>query len=202
MLTELPPEYDPAEYRLSANGSIVSRETGRIVANPGGGKHAISPASSREIRSLWRAQKARSRLRGLVRGIKDADGKQIDVSDIDDELVLQANDAAEALTAHMVRTFMASKNLRGMGETYTKLLDIDDKDAETGGATGDSVRALVDLVRAIQDAAQVQPDVIDGQAVAVDNNYYRKHTDDVHIDSGQDSAGGAGGGADADDANV
>ena len=197
-LTQLPPEYsDETRYKLLANGAVYDRQVGRIVANPGGGTKAITQARSSELRSLWRAQKARSRLRGLVRGIKDADGKQIDVSDIDDELVMQANDAAEALTAHMVRTFMQSKNLRGMGETYTKLLDIDDKDAETGSTTGDSVRALVDLVRAIQDAAQVQPDVIDGQAVAVDNNYYRKHTDDVHIDSGQDSAGGA----DASDAN-
>ena len=96
VLTQLPPEYDdPTKYRLNAAGSVVSVETGRIVANPGGGKYAIAPASSRELRSLWKAQKARAKLRGMVRGVLDADGKQIDVSDIEDRKSTRLNSSHE-----------------------------------------------------------------------------------------------------------
>ena len=163
VLTQLPPEYDdPTKYRLNAAGSVVSVETGRIVANPGGGKYAIAPASSRELRSLWKAQKARAKLRGMVRGVKDANGEPIDVSDIDDELIMQANSAAEALTAHMVRTFMQSKNLRGMGETYTKLLDLDDNAQDSGPAQA-AASAVADLAAAIRAIGERQDrQAIDG----------------------------------------
>ena len=195
-LTQLPPEYDPAEYRVNANGAIVSRATGRIVKGPpGGGKYGISPARSSELRSLWRSQKIRDQLRGIVLGAG------MEPSDIDDDLIRQAGTAAEAYYAHLGQTFLGSKNLRGMGETVTRLLGLDDKDTEAGNNAGETVRALTELLHAVQDvvAQQAQPDIIDG--VAIDNNYYRKHTDDVHIDSGQDSAGGAGGGADASGEN-
>ena len=155
MLTQLPPEYDPTKYRLNAAGSVVSIETGRIVANPGGGKYAIAPANSSELRALWKAKKARSRLRGLVRGVMDANGKQVDVSDVDDELVVQASDALEAMTAHFVRTFMDSKNLRGMSEGFGKLADIDDNAPDSGPAQA-AASAVADLAAAIRAIAERQ----------------------------------------------
>jgi hypothetical protein len=39
----------------------------------------------------------------------------------DEELVGQAGNALEALTAHMGKTFLKSGNLRGMAESYNKL---------------------------------------------------------------------------------
>lgn len=166
VLTQLPPEYDdPTKYRLNAAGSVVSIETGRIVANPGGGRYAIAPATSRELRALWKAQKARAKLRGMVRGVKDANGDPIDVSDIDDELILQANSAAEALTAHMVMTFLGSNNLRGMGEAYTKLMDLDDNAAE-GGPAQAAASAVADLAAAMRAIVERQDrDTVDGTVV-------------------------------------
>ena len=152
----LPPEYsDPTRYTVASNGAIRDIKTGRIVTTPGGGKYAIAPTNSSELRSLWKAQKARAKLRGMVRGMLDADGKQIDVSDIDDELIMQANSAAEALTAHMVRTFLTSNNLRGMGETYTKLMELDENAQDSGPAQA-AASAVADLAAAIRAIAERQ----------------------------------------------
>lgn len=169
-----PPDYsDETRYKRLANGAIYDREVGRIVSNPGGGTTAITQARSSELRSLWKASQARSRLRGLVRGVCDADGKQIDVSDIDDELIMQANDAAEALTAHMVRTFLASKNLRGMGETYTKLMGLDDRptdDSAGSDSAAGSVTALLVALRDVIAAGQqhTQRETVEGSVRDVD----------------------------------
>ena len=162
----LPPEYsDPERYRVLSNGAIFDNEIKRIVAMPGGGKTAITKATSGELRSLWKAQKARAKLRGMVRGVKDANGEPIDVSDIDDELILQANSAAEALTAHMVRTFLASNNLRGMGETYTKLMELDENAQDSGPAQA-AASAVADLAAAIRAIAERQDrQAIDGTVI-------------------------------------
>ena len=150
----LPPEYsDPTRYTVASNGAIRDIKTGRIVTTPGGGKYAIAPANSSELRALWKAKKARSRLRGLVRGVMDANGKQIDVSDVDDELVVQASDALEAMTAHFVRTFMSSKNLRGMSEGFGKLADIEDGAQDSGPAQA-AASAVADLAAAIRAIAE------------------------------------------------
>ena len=162
-LPPVPPEYsDKERYRVLSNGAIYDMQIKRIVSTPGGGKYAITQANAGALRSLWKAQKARAKLRGMVRGVKDANGEPIDVSDIDDELIMQANSAAEALTAHMVRTFMQSKNLRGMGETYTKLLDLDDNAQDSGPAQA-AASAVADLAAAIRAIAERQDrQAIDG----------------------------------------
>ena len=152
----LPPEYsDPERYRVLSNGAIYDMQIKRIVSTPGGGTTAITQASAGELRALWKAKKARSRLRGLVRGVMDANGKQVDVSDIDDELVVQASDALEAMTAHFVRTFMGSKNLRGMSEGFGKLADIDDNAPDSGPAQA-AASAVADLAAAIRAIAERQ----------------------------------------------
>ena len=162
----LPPEYsDPVRYRVLSNGAIFDNEIKRIVAIPGGGTKAITKATSSELRSLWKAQKARAKLRGMVRGVKDANGEPIDVSDIDDELILQANSAAEALTAHMVRTFLTSNNLRGMGETYAKLMELDENAQDSGPAQA-AASAVADLAAAIRAIAERQDrQAVDGTVI-------------------------------------
>ena len=101
----------------------------------------------------------------MVRGVKDANGEPIDVSDIDDELIMQANSAAEALTAHMVRTFLASNNLRGMGETYTKLMELDENAQDSGPAQA-AASAVADLAAAIRAIAERQDrQAIDGTVI-------------------------------------
>ena len=39
-------EREPDKYRVNANGVICDNETGRFVGAPGGGKSAITPATS------------------------------------------------------------------------------------------------------------------------------------------------------------
>lgn len=157
VLTQLPPEYnDPTKYRLNAAGSVVSVETGRIVANPGGGKYAIAPATSRELRSLWREKKLRDKLRGMVRGAG------VEPSEIDEELIRQAGSAAEVYYAHLGSTFLSSKNLRGMGETIERLLSVGEEgDKEAASVLQSS--AVADLAAAIRSLAEKQErDIIDG----------------------------------------
>ena len=89
-----------------------------------------------------------------------ARGVGVDPDEI--EIVKGATDAVEVLTAHMTKTFLGSKNLRGMGETYTKLLDESNKDNDAP-ANGNNV-ALVEAIRDILAfvADKNEREIIDG----------------------------------------
>ena len=146
----------PERYKILDSGAIYGLKEGHIVANPGGGKTAITHATSGELRTLWTEKKTLAKLRGIARGAR------VKVSDIDADLLGSATSAVEILTAHMARTFLQSSNLRGMGETYTKLLDESNKDSDVPG-TGNNV-ALVEAIRDILAfvAEKNEREIIDG----------------------------------------
>ena len=108
--------FDPARHKMLKNGAVYDLTIGRIVTNPGGGTHAISSDNAKELLSRRRLVGLRAQLRGLAR----AEG--VDPADVDDELLLQAGSALEALTLHMAKTFKKSESLRGMSEAYGALV--------------------------------------------------------------------------------
>ena len=55
----------------------------------------------------------------MIRGA----GLEIDPDAADEELVAKAADALELYVAHLGATFLKSSNLRGMGESMTKLIE-------------------------------------------------------------------------------
>ena len=96
---------------------------------------------------------ARRRLVGLraqLRGLAAANG--VDPSEIDDELLLQAGSAAEAITKHMAETFLGSNSLRGMSESYNALMSPlvgDKRERDPIGNDEDRTQTL------IQDLAEI-----------------------------------------------
>ena len=111
---------DGRNVKRLKNGAIYDMDNGRIVANPGGGSHAITSDTASGFLARRRAVGLRSQLRGMVRGA-GYDLTDSEIDEITDELLAKSGSALEAVTAHMVHTFLTSKNLRGMGEVYDKL---------------------------------------------------------------------------------
>lgn len=110
---------DPDKYQVDDSGLIINRETGKIAGNPGGGKYGMTADRSLEIHRLRKEQGIRSKMRGLAL----AAGIEIPDDITDEQLIAGAGNALEALTAHMAKTFLGSKNLRGMGETFGRLAE-------------------------------------------------------------------------------
>lgn len=135
---------------MLANGAIYDLDKGRIVANPGGGTHAITSDNARQFLARRRAVGLRSRLRGVVRGVG---GKLPDetIDEITDDLLASAGDAIEAATAHMTGVFMKSSGLRGMGDVYEKLIEplIGDKRVREEAESPDQGTPLVNLAQYI-----------------------------------------------------
>lgn len=142
-------QQEPRLKTLS-NGSVYDLDKGRIVKGPpGGGTQAITSDNAKEMLARRRLVGLRAQLRGLARA------QNVDPSEIDDELLMQAGSAVEALTQHMARTFMGSKSLRGMSEAYGALtapLVGDKREQSQPVETGDFVRSLIadiaDIARA------------------------------------------------------
>lgn len=147
-----------SRYKILKNGAIYDLEQGRIIANPGGGTTAITHATSSEYRTLWREKKVEAKLRGLARGAG------IDPDDIDRDLVRSAASAAEVVTAHMAQTFLSSRNLRGMGETYVKLMGDEDVQDATRGSDVQAIAGAVKAVMAVLAGRKDEPDVIEAEA--------------------------------------
>jgi hypothetical protein len=99
-------------YQYS-DGSV--RDSRGYMVKPLPGKFSFSQENAREMHARRRLIGLRAQLRGLAR----AEG--VDPSEIDDELLLQAGSAVEAITLHMAKTFKESKSLRGMSEAYGAL---------------------------------------------------------------------------------
>jgi hypothetical protein len=115
---DIPEKYRSERYKVLDGGAIYDLEQHQIVDHlyHGGGKYQIN---SREMALSFR-EKARlvglrAQLRGLARAVN------LDPAEIDDDLLLQSGSALEALTCHMAKTFLQSKNLRGMSEGYGSL---------------------------------------------------------------------------------
>lgn len=119
--------------------------SGTKIPNEG---HEITHDTARDLLSRRRLVGLRAQLRGLAR----AEG--VDPSEIDDELLMQAGSAVEALTLHMAKTFKESKSLRGMSEAYGALISplVGDK-REREPIAGDVDKAIT-LLDALSDLAR------------------------------------------------
>lgn len=95
------------------NGAKKDAKTGYWISPPP--KAKITHELAREFAALRRVRGVQAQLVGLAKVI------DLDPSDVPDELIEQAGSALEAITTHMGKTFMSSRNLRGMGEVFDKL---------------------------------------------------------------------------------
>jgi len=147
-------QYSDGSLRYD-NGTLMQRF-------PGTEKYAISNDNARELLARRRLIGLRAQLRGLAK----AEG--VDPSEIEDELLLQAGSALEALTLHMASTFKRSNSLRGMAEVYGVLAaplvgDRRQKD-EGDGAPSEQQPVVMYIAQYIQNinAPAVPNDVVDG----------------------------------------
>jgi hypothetical protein len=118
---------DPENYS-ETNGVIRDNKTGQIVAtDPEKNPNAITTSErGRELANRRKAIGLRSKVLGLIDAYNEkaepADRLDPDIL-TDEELILAAGDAIRLLHKHMTLKFLESGNLRGMGETYTKLVE-------------------------------------------------------------------------------
>src|SRR6266498_2051110 len=114
----LPEKYsDPERYKLLDSGAIYDLQAGRIVANIGG-KYTITPEMAKSIAQ----RKKEIGIIAQMRGLALANGNELPEDADIETIVRAAGSAIEALTAHMGKTFLQSKNVRGLGEAYKPLV--------------------------------------------------------------------------------
>lgn len=106
-------EANPDRYIRFKTGAVYDREVGHIVANPGGGTAAITPATSQLMHERKRQLSAEAAVQGLVDG---ANALNKGVTD--------GYGAWRAIVAHVAKTLMGSDNLRGQGEVLGKLAQV------------------------------------------------------------------------------
>lgn len=146
------------------NGAIYDLDKGRIVANPGGGKSAITPARSRELREI-RAAKAerlmRERITAATAKVSDLpiSGAPQAVAEaagiLWDEIVLNEDayhrDRLEAFLKLTERAGMTSERKRSDAENPSR------------EAVGELVGVVRELRQAILDTAGPPAEVIEGK---------------------------------------
>jgi hypothetical protein len=111
-------EANPTRYKMLDSGAVYDNEAGRIVDNTGTGKYAITRDTALDMKRKQKEKGLIAQMRGLAQsqGIELAEDADLTT------IVNGAATAIEALTRHMAETFFKSENLRGMGETYTRLI--------------------------------------------------------------------------------
>jgi hypothetical protein len=179
-MTKQPLEYyqaRPDEYTVESNGAVRSKANGQIVTifqelNP----HAITAANSRQLHALRKAQGTRSKLLGLIDAARQHDPK-LELPDpdtlTDEEIIKAGGDAVRLLTKHTAITYLGSGNLRGMGETFTKLLEPFAEDPRSpdiqspAGGINATPGQIMELIRVIEAEAQSRVE----KARAIEGNY-------------------------------
>jgi hypothetical protein len=147
---EIPDYSDTTRYRHYRNGAIYDLERGRIVAMDGeNGTTLITKENAREYQRRGRQALLISQLRGLAGTINDLPPDEKDL-----EAITQgAATVIEALTKHYARTFLKSNNLRGMAESYAKLVspllgdDETDQDRQPDQIPARAILILAELAR-------------------------------------------------------
>lgn len=116
----------PEEYEVHENGMVRRQDNKQIVLPPSSGT-IRTQERGRELANLRRAHGLRSKMLGLIDAYNDKQENAADKIDpdtlTDEELILAAGDAIRLLTKHMTLKFVASGNLRGMGEVFSKLTE-------------------------------------------------------------------------------
>lgn len=103
--------HEMAEYE---SGAIRDVTRNRIVRAPD--KYLITKENAAEMV----ARKKQIFLREYLIGLAKATGEVLPDDDLD-EITQKAGSTVQAVTIHSVKTYLASKNLRGMAEMWTKL---------------------------------------------------------------------------------
>lgn len=157
---------DGRDILVYDNGAKKDAKTGYWISPPPSVR--ITGDNARAMLARRRAIGLRSQLEGLAESIG------VDPSEIDDDLLLQSGTALRALTRHMAETFRKSNNLRGMAETYDKLVAplVGDRREKQDDTPAEPTNVYILLAQFI-DARQVtdmpisassKDDVIDGTA--------------------------------------
>jgi hypothetical protein len=107
----------PNRYREIDGGAILDKKFGRLVGHLGG-KYQISKETARQMVAMKKAKAVKSQMLGIAA----AAGIELAQDATDDEILAGALDGIQALTAHMAKTFMQSNNIRGLGESYARLV--------------------------------------------------------------------------------
>jgi hypothetical protein len=168
----------PEEYSITKTGNVKDRTTGRIVTTfPELNPHAITTSErGRELANMRRALGTRSKMLGLIDAYNEkTEGEKIDPDTLtDEELILAAGDALRLMHKHMGIKFLDSANLRGMGETYTKLVEPFAEDPNARGpipqpgqitAGVDTLLRLVDVLERERAAAVDRGRAIEGKTI-------------------------------------
>jgi ketosteroid isomerase-like protein len=153
-ITEEEARANPERYQILASGAIKDLQTGYFCGNIGG-KYTITPSSSPAMLQRRRDVAMVAHMRGLSKamGVEMPDDAELDA------IIEGAGNAIEAITAHMAKTFLGSKNLRGMGETFGRLVSPLSGEGERGAPSVVIVNNVGDT-QATRMFEQVYRDVI------------------------------------------
>jgi hypothetical protein len=144
-----------------SDGSVRDAHGYMLKSLPG--KRFITVDNARELLARRRLIGLRAQLRGLAK----AEG--VDPSEIDDELLMQAGSALEALTLHMASTFKKSSSLRGMAEVYGVLASplVGDRRQKEEDSPANEQPQIVNLIYQFFQAASAPTlpagDVVEGE---------------------------------------
>jgi hypothetical protein len=159
---EIPNYDDESRYKRLDSGAVLDRQTGKFVSmDPDRNPWAITPATAQAMsKKSIRARRISGR-RGIAlgAGIELPDNASID------EINAAASSGFEAVIAHVTRTLLESKNLRGQGEVLAKLAGLMDDDDELDPNTTPAdminprvVLILAELARKREELIDVDPE--------------------------------------------
>ena len=111
--------HDPARFRLLKSGAVRDEQLGQIVyMPPGGGKNGYTSETAKAAAQRRKEIGFIAQMRGLALG----NGVELPEDAELEELLQKSGDAIVAIYAHTVKTYLQSKNIRGMGEIIPKLV--------------------------------------------------------------------------------
>lgn len=153
----------PERYRILESGAVVDTQTARMVANFNS-KFAITKDNARAMLQRRKEVGILAQMRGLAK----AQGLDLPPDVELEEVIRGAGSAVEALTAHMAKTFLESKNLRGMGETYGRLTSNmveSEPESEYAPLAHDSdieiLREILHAAKAVREISTAEREIID-----------------------------------------
>lgn len=148
--------------RTLKSGAVYDTQLGQIVANPGGGKYAITPERSQEMHQQ-RRERARQEILRVAAMKAGVDVDNATQEEIDNG----AATAAGALWGHAYDLAMGSKNPRSIEGIFPKLLEAllgNLRPGEEGGIANqaDAMIKIMSMIRRIE-REEVHGKVIDAQ---------------------------------------
>jgi len=111
----------PERYQILRNGAVRDRtksQSAIVAIFPELNPYTITAEKSAEFQARRKQVGMIAQMRALAR----AEGIELPDDIKMDELLVHAASGVEALYIHAIKTFLASKNIRGMGEIIPKLV--------------------------------------------------------------------------------